>query len=398
MTSLIGRAKAVGPFSLALFLTLGACTGDEAVDVTSPALEPTAAAARVVGPASIQGEIGPGSLYELFVPADWNGDLVLYAHGYRAPRAPIALPRGGVEGLKDALLSMGYGVAWSSYSENGYAVRDGVIRTRQLRGIFASKVGKPDRTYIIGHSLGGMVTLMSAEKNPGLYDGAMPMCGFLGGGPLEVDYIQDVRVLFDYFFPDVIPGDAMNVPEGLDFGTQVIPAVIQAVSANFPAALELAAVDQIDLPYTNPAELINSILSTLFFNVVGTEDFDARIHRPYYSNTGRMYTGSSNDEALNAGVDRFESSPAGDNYLKHWYEPDGKLDIPVLSLHTSMDAVVPLFHEPAYAEIVAAAGRSDMLVQRTVNRYGHCAFTGPEQIGAFLDLVTWVETGVAPTP
>ena len=94
----------------------------------------------------------------------------------------------------------------------------------------------------------------------------------------------------------------------------------------------------------------------------------------------------------------FESSPAGDNYLKHWYEPDGQLDIPVLTLHTSMDAVVPLFHEPAYAETVAAAGRSEMLVQRTVDRYGHCAFTGPEQIGAFLDLVAWVETGVAPTP
>ena len=39
-----------------------------------------------------------------------------------------------------------------------------------------------------------------------------------------------------------------------------------------------------------------------------------------------------------------------------------------------------------------------MLVQRAVNQFGHCSFTIPEQIGAFLDLVTWVESGLKPSP
>ena len=178
--------------------------------------------ANVEGPAQIEGRIGPGALYGLFLPAGWNGDLVLYAHGYTDPAAPLSLPEGGMVALRDALLALGYGVAWSSYSENGYAVKDGVIRTRQVGELFSENFGAPHNTYLMGHSLGGIVALMAAEKNPDLYAGALPMCSLVGGGPLEIDYIFNVRVLFDYFFPGVIPGHALEVPEGLDFARQQI--------------------------------------------------------------------------------------------------------------------------------------------------------------------------------
>jgi hypothetical protein len=39
-----------------------------------------------------------------------------------------------------------------------------------------------------------------------------------------------------------------------------------------------------------------------------------------------------------------------------------------------------------------------MLLQLPVDAFGHCAFTVPEQEGAFLALKTWVETGLKPTP
>jgi pimeloyl-ACP methyl ester carboxylesterase len=361
--------------------------------IEAPLLEKTPA-----GPAQVEGEIGPGALYALFLPEGWNGDLVLYAHGYRNPSAPIALPGGlPLDDLRDNLLDLGYGVAWSSYSENGYAVKDGVTRTRQLRGLFASNFGKPNNTYVIGHSLGGIVTLMAAEKNPGLYAGALPMCGLVGGGPSEIDYIYNVRVLFDYFFPGVLPGNAVEVPAGLEFNTVAGP-VVGAILGNFPAAMEMAGVDQIELPFTHPGELINSILAALFFNIVGTGDFFDRTHHTFFENSTTQYTGSSDDAALNAGVDRFEATPDARNYLEHWYLPKGDLKIPVLTLHTTMDPVVPLFHEPAYAAIVDAAGKSDFLVQRVIDRYGHCAFSTQEQIDAFQDLVNWVEKGVVPTP
>jgi hypothetical protein len=66
-------------------------------------------------------------------------------------------------------------------------------------------------------------------------------------------------------------------------------------------------------------------------------------------------------------------------------------------LSTSRDPVVPGFHQESYLNRVAAAGQSDWLVQRTVDRYGHCNFTPAELAAAFTDLVAWVEFGVKPT-
>jgi pimeloyl-ACP methyl ester carboxylesterase len=390
------KTKPLFPLVILFAIAAVGCGEPGPVDPASESLAPTFA--KVTGPAEVEGEIGPGALYGLYLPAEWNGDLVLYAHGYRSLSAPITLPGGGANGLRDALLGLGYGVAWSSYSENGYAIKDGLIRTRQLRGLFTSNFGRPSRTYLMGHSLGGIVTLMAAEKHPGLFAGALPMCSLVGGGPMEVDYIYNVRALFDYYFPGALPGDAVNVPDGLDFGTQVIPAVVNAVVNDWPAAFEMAAVDQIELPFTSPGELLNSIISALFFNIVGTEDFIDRTRRGFFGNSTTVYSGSADDIALNAGVDRFEATPSARNYLEHWYLPTGRLEIPVLTLHTTMDPVVPFFHEPAYEAIVDAAGNSDLLVQRAVDRYGHCALSGPETVAAFLDLVNWVETGVAPTP
>jgi pimeloyl-ACP methyl ester carboxylesterase len=387
--------------TLMALVTVAALGGCEEEGPTAPQAATTLDAPRlatVEGPAQIEGEIGPGAMYGLFLPAEWNGDLVLYAHGYTDPTAPIALPGGGLNALRDALLALGYGVAWSSYSENGYAVKDGVIRTRQLGELFSENFGAPHNTYLMGHSLGGIVALMAAEKNPDLYAGALPMCSLVGGGPMEIDYIFNVRVLFDYFFPGVIPGNALEVPAGLDFATQVVPAVIGAVSSNPLRAIEMAGVDQIELPYTNPDELVASILGALFLAIVGADDLLDRTHDTFVDNSATVYTGSWDDTALNAGVDRFEATEAARNYLERWYLPRGDLRIPVLTVHTTMDPIVPLFHEAAFADIVAAAGKSELLVQRVVDRYGHCAFAPQEQIAALQDLVAWVESGVAPTP
>jgi hypothetical protein len=47
---------------------------------------------------------------------------------------------------------------------------------------------------------------------------------------------------------------------------------------------------------------------------------------------------------------------------------------------------------------VAAAGASDFLVQREIDRYGHLTFTSGELAQAFNDLVLWVEFGLKPAP
>ncbi len=384
------RSRAAVLSSFLLLFT--ACADRE--PVAPPFTAEPAASRQVTGPAVVQGEIGPGALYALFIPAGWNGDLVLYAHGYRLAGSPITLPV--IDPLRDGLLNMGFGVAYSSYSENGLAIKDGVTRTRQLRGLFASNFGPPKDTYIMGHSMGGLITLMAAEQNPGLFAGALPMCGLMGGTRVETDYFFHVRVLFDVFYPGVIPGSAIHPPDDLEFGA-LQPALLAALVANPLGAVQIAAVQQI--PYNNGTELFTSILTALFFNIEAFGDVVARSHgHNPFDNRNTWYAGSFDDVALNAAVARFDADPAAVQHLDNWYRPHGNLKIPMLTLHTTRDPQVPAFHQPVYAGVVAAAGASSHLVQRLFDRYGHCTFTLAEQLGAFAELVTWARTGVAPVP
>jgi len=47
---------------------------------------------------------------------------------------------------------------------------------------------------------------------------------------------------------------------------------------------------------------------------------------------------------------------------------------------------------------VAAAGKSDLLVQRFIDVFGHCSEDWADDLTAFDDLRTWVETGIRPAP
>jgi hypothetical protein len=51
-----------------------------------------------------------------------------------------------------------------------------------------------------------------------------------------------------------------------------------------------------------------------------------------------------------------------------------------------------------YQAVVDAAGRSDLLVQRSLDAFGHCAWDTAETLRAFQDLAMWVEHGIKPEP
>lgn len=342
----------------------------------------------------LEGETGPGALYSLDRPAAWNGDLVVYVHGYSNPASPVALPN--IAPLKDALLAQGYGVAYSSFSENGYAVAEAVRQTHQLRGLFTSRIGAPRRTFLIGVSLGGIIGLQLAEKFPQQYDGALLVSGVVGGTAAEVKYIGDVRSLFDAMYPGVLPGGVTDPPPGVPFNPGAIVAAVNAAPQKLGVLLCLTP-----LPYANGTEAVTSLANAIGFQWQGGADLFDRTHgHQLYDNTGVRYECGALPAAVlddvNARVTRYQSAPDARAFLDQYYEPDGLLAIPVLTLHTTRDPVVPVFHEDLYHDKVAAAGRLSYLQQRRVPRYGHVAFSPAEIVASFLDLTNWVETGQKP--
>ena len=72
---------------------------------------------------------------------------------------------------------------------------------------------------------------------------------------------------------------------------------------------------------------------------------------------------------------------------------DGKLTVPVLTMHTTGDGLVVPENEQAYSSVVAKAGDSAMLQQIFVHRAGHCAFTPAETITAARALLHRLNTG-----
>ena len=343
-----------------------------------------------------------GSLYAIYVPPSWNGDLVLYAHGWIHPDAPIALPP--VDGFRDLVLDDGFAIAYSSYSENGWAVRQGFKETEHLLPLFRSHFGPPDRVYVTGQSMGGLISVMLAEKHPGKYDGALPICGVIGGAVMAGDYVTDVRILFDAYFPDVLPESALDIPDGIDVLNEVVLPVYGAVFSEPAKAIEMSYVTELGLYWNDVFELADSTVNGVWFNVSATEDIKDRCGGVFFDNT-EGYTHSLpppyilDEGTLNEAVEHYTIDKKCFAYLKNWYEPDGKLQIPVFSLHESRDPAAPIKHEWEYASRVAAQGRSDLLVQRTKDAFGHCEnFTDEEWKAAFDELVLWVEQGVKPLP
>jgi pimeloyl-ACP methyl ester carboxylesterase len=360
-------------------------------------------------PRAVAEEIGTsnGAQYAMFVPNVWNGRLVLYAHGFIDPEAPIALPDAApadvapwVVALRESLLEAGYAVAYSSYAENGWAVKDGAERTHALRGMFAARFGAPTGVYVTGRSLGGLVTAMLAEKFPADYRGAMPICAPLGGGKMETDYIGNVRVLFDYYYPGVIPGDVLHVPP-MEYTPEspVVQAILAAILAEPHKALLLASIDQVKLPYSTLSQLILSIVRPLGYNVRGTNDILERTGGGSpFGNVGTSYTrlGLLPDAQVNAGVGRWAAGANAIRYFTDYYRPTGNLAIPLLTLHTTMDPDVPFAHEAAYGKAVTAARKTKWLAQHSVQRYGHCNVT-PDEVTIELNrVVKWAEHGVKP--
>ena len=342
-----------------------------------------------------------GAGYRIEVPANWNGELVLYAHGFRGTGLELTVsnPR-----IRQWLVTHGYAWAASSYSTNGYDAKQGVKDTHGLGALFNGLVSNPKRTYITGHSMGGHITGVAIEQYPHAYVGALPMCGVMGDNEL-FDYFLDFNLV-----AEALAGVQAQFPFPADYQTAVVPGVKAALGPAYPGVLnlqgqKLRGVTQNISGGPRPAFATSFYVWGNFLFTVGVTGGDIGVAPGNVQDNSTAVYQIDSDPALspdevvlNATVLRVTQDPQGrhPNGLANIPPILANFRIPVLSIHTIGDLFVPLSMEQIYAMRAAAQGTSNLLVQRAIRDHNHCGFAVPEEEAAFADLVNWVTNGVKP--
>ena len=366
-------------------LRVGTLVAAAALCIT--ALLPAPARAQGIPQPCVDDTLPSGALSRICIPLGWNGQLVVFAHGYVEASQPKAfyhleLPDG--TSIPNLVQGLGFAFATTSYRRNGLVILQAVDDVRELVAHFRATVTVPLRTYITGVSEGGLVTALLAERSPDLFDAGLSTCGPIGSFRAQVNYVGDFRVLFDYFFPGVIPGSAIDVPAAVkaNWLTVYVPAIVTALATRPDRALELMRVTRAAFDPANPSTIATTVVNALWYNVFGTQDATEKLGGNPFGNRLRWYSGSNNDLRLNLRVARFSASAAAVAAMRP-YSTSGDLGIPLVTLHTTGDEIVPAWHELLYLAKVSPSGRGRFLPVPLV-RYGHCNFTAADVFGAFL--------------
>jgi pimeloyl-ACP methyl ester carboxylesterase len=154
-----------------------------------------------------------GAPYAMMVPANFNGTVYLYSHGYRPNVAiPAGIPvLGGTAVINTpqpgpnatvigALLAKGYGVVGSGFARQGWNADSAIKTNVELVGLFKKQFTKTTKVVAWGESLGGFITQSLAEKHPDLFSAAAPMCMASDVGPLMTmagDALWGMKTFFD---------------------------------------------------------------------------------------------------------------------------------------------------------------------------------------------------------
>jgi pimeloyl-ACP methyl ester carboxylesterase len=375
-------------------------------NVTGLAFTPLFGARAVIGERACSG-------YRMEIPDQWNGDLVVYAHGFRGATPALTvtnLP------LREDAIRRGFAWAASSYRANGFNPHDGIDDTLLLIDEFKKKIGPPKHVFLYGSSMGGFVVIDALERHSDIYSGGVSECGMLAGAG-QLDYILSVNVLADYLagadmydrehkgwkaqralldreiYPKLgAPPDYVFDENALS--GQVLPppqirlttrgeafrnAEILLSGGHRPFAYEgfAAAYKLIFEPTRAPYAFGQSVVNA-GTNVLTKYDVDQ----------GFAVTAAE----LNSGVRRISA----DSRERALFTFTGKLWVPLLTIHDSGDLFVPILNAREYARLAASAGMGHLLVQRAIRRFLHCDFTQSERDRAFNDLVEWVRSGSKP--
>lgn len=358
------------------------------------------------------GRAAKGGYYWIAVPENWNGSLIVHAHG--GPRTGEPKAEDPLEDLERFSMTVKEGFAWagSTYRRGGYGVRMAAEDTDDLRQIFWDAFGRPRRTILHGQSWGGNVAAKAAElyardaEGRVVWDGVVLTSGVLAGGTEAYRFRADLRAVYQYYCQNHPASGEAQYPlwQGLPEGVRLTRAQL---------AERVKTCTGVGLPEAERSPEQKQRLADIL-NVIGIEEAQLVPHLAWgtflfqdlvqrrldglnpFSNIDTVYVGSHDDAALNAGVQRFKADPMAVARLAYDADLSGLIVAPTVTIHGKYDPTAFVWHQAAYRERVAAAGRSDLLVQTFTNEAEHSALNAPEYVAVFEALTGWIDQGAKP--
>jgi pimeloyl-ACP methyl ester carboxylesterase len=332
------------------------------------------------------GRLG-GAVYQIEIPDNWNGRLVLDMHGYGELAAET---RVSPPDFRRYLIT--HGIAWgaSSFSSTSLIPGRAADETAAVWDHFVRTHGRPERTYITGWSMGGAATHIAAERYADRFDGALALCGAAGQTPA-------VGIGTDFF---VAAAYAAGVTQAeFDASSDVRELIRDRIRPALadPQVRERFESIMVDLtggPRRFAREGIRDEEQTNWRRI---ELLVAAGLAPNADTTYRLgrHSPVTSDE-FNSDVIRLRTN---DELLRSFLdgnETTGNIQMPMVTIHSTGDGQVPIEQAQILRRRVEAAGKGELLVQRVIGDLGHCGFTTREQEAGLEALMAWVERGVKP--
>jgi pimeloyl-ACP methyl ester carboxylesterase len=352
------------------------------------------------------GRDSAGAHVLIAVPPDWNGHLVMHAHG--GPLLGEPQPARAAADLVRWAITVKAGYAWagSTFAQGGVQVRAAGDDTERLRRMFLAHVGTPKRTLLHGQSWGAGVAAKLAERAGAAYDGVLLSSGVLAGGTRSYDFRLDLRVVYQHLCSNHPRPDEpayplwMGLPEGSTMTAADLAArARECLGLGLPAAQRSAEqarrlktiVDVIRIPERSVQGHLN--WATFHFADIAHRRSGGR---PVFGNEGVRYTGTGDDVALNAAVRRYRADADAVRRFAEDTDPTGRIDRPVMAVHARHDPVAFVELTGEFGRTMAQAGRARNLVQVYTDHAEHSYLSDPVYPALFEALLAWVETGERP--
>lgn len=362
------------------------------------------------------GQDEAGAYYWIAKPKEWNGNLVLHAHGGPELGEKVR-PERAIEDFNrwSIWVRDGYALAVTTFRQGGVAVMSAAEDTARLLPIAAKLVGPTKKVILHGQSWGASVAARAAEVNGPLskvqpkIDAVLLTSGVLAGGSKSYDFRMDLRAVWQAVCNNHPRPNEIQYPLWQGLPKDATPMSKEDMKERVDECLGL------NKPIEERTAQQNDNLKTII-NVIKIHEKSIQGHLTWatnhfqdivwnrlngknpFSNDTVQYMGSSNDIELNKKVLRYKADAEAFAAFAKDTDPTGNIIQPIITMRAIDDPIAFVELANTWEQTVTKAGHAKNMVQLYTKDKEHSYLSDAQYIAAMNALLAWVDASKKPTP